>query len=322
MKNILPIIYKITLSPEPEIPITTCTTRHYEVIFLNKKGKRIQLNEFPSDFKPKLLAISFDTRLAELTSIDHTNLEFGIHCLKPEPVLVSLTLDVPQNEITKKPNFPLSQKMISFTLMQKKDHCCVCIDPGHGGHDGGAQGACEKDGKKVQEKDLTQAIANLVYDEINKIECCKPFLTKADAGTFLEPKDRPKKCEEKGCTGFFVSIHMNSVDSKDAKGTEGYYPQKDQKNEKASKASKDCAEKLAKSISETLGTTNRGAKNDRNLAVLREGSKDIPAVLIETGFISNEDECKKLINPDNQKKIAKSIAEIICKCCSEYAKTK
>ena len=67
--------------------------------------------------------------------------------------------------------------------------------------------------------------------------------------------------------------------------------------------------KLGKAVLTEIGTINRLHKNNveqAGFAVLK--APDIPSILIETAFISNPEEEKKLNNPQYQDKMAESIA--------------
>jgi len=96
----------------------------------------------------------------------------------------------------------------------------------------------------------------------------------------------------------FVSIHCNAATNTDAKGTETFCI-----------ATGDDSEKLAtciqKQIVSSLGTVDRGVKTD-NFYVLR--LTDCPAVLVETAFISNEDDEKMLADENIRNQFAAAIA--------------
>ena len=80
----------------------------------------------------------------------------------------------------------------------------------------------------------------------------------------------------------FCSIHANAGGGK---GTEVYIYSKSSK-------SYDVAKTVLGAICDKLKTVDRGVKEGRNLAVLR-GTK-APAILVETAFIDNEEDAKKL----------------------------
>ena len=102
-------------------------------------------------------------------------------------------------------------------------------------------------------------------------------------------------------TFFFISIHCNSVESPYAEGTETWYCS-------GSEAGRLLAECIQDQIVDSLNTVDRGIKvavpGKNGLYVLT--NTDMPAVLVELAFISNEDDEKLLRN--NQDDFARAIA--------------
>ncbi len=82
----------------------------------------------------------------------------------------------------------------------------------------------------------------------------------------------------------FISIHCNASPNSTANGTEVY-------TYNTSSKALPLAKKIQSKIVEILGTTDRGTKT-ANFAVLRRTS--MPAVLVETAFISNQKDSEKL----------------------------
>jgi N-acetylmuramoyl-L-alanine amidase len=112
----------------------------------------------------------------------------------------------------------------------------------------------------------------------------------------------------------FVSIHHNTAGAT-AKGVEVYYSSSAQDDtfgggysaERLAK-SKDLAAAVSSNIASAVGTPNRGAK-DSAFKVVR--NTKMPAILIETGFISNPEEAKRCADPNSQTKVVKAIADAI-----------
>jgi N-acetylmuramoyl-L-alanine amidase len=96
----------------------------------------------------------------------------------------------------------------------------------------------------------------------------------------------------------FVSIHCNSFSDPSANGTETWY-------HASSKNGKKLADYIQKQLVSTTKLVNRGIKT-ANYQVLRD--TNMPAVLIETAFISNMKECAMLGDPYWQDEFAKAIA--------------
>lgn len=169
----------------------------------------------------------------------------------------------------------------------------ITIDAGHGGSEAGAIGCL---GHK--EKDINLQIAQNLKDKLVLLGA-EVFMTRDD-DSYVDLYERVNKSNYFDAD-IFLSIHNNSLpDSKadtDATGTEVYYfyPQ-----------SKDLARILAKSISDSTGFKNGGAKG-QSFAVIRN-TQSI-AVLIEVGYMINPDDNSKLINANFQDKISDGIIE-------------
>lgn len=104
-----------------------------------------------------------------------------------------------------------------------------------------------------------------------------------------ETPSRPNVCGTANASGadIFVSIHCNSAGNPGAEGTETLIYSTGGEAEKL-------AECIQSQIVNALGTLDRGVKLRPDLAVLRETT--MPAVLVETAFISNQDDAFKLQN--------------------------
>ncbi|UNK20595.1 N-acetylmuramoyl-L-alanine amidase family protein [Paenibacillus sp. N3/727] len=174
----------------------------------------------------------------------------------------------------------------------------VVIDAGHGAHDPGAIGVTQK-----KEKDFTLALALKVGKLLEKEQNIDVVLTRSN-DTFLELKDRVKIANDLKADAF-VSIHANSGPSA-ATGTETYYQRE---------ASKSLANVLHKHIIGATGLKDRGVKNG-NFHVIRE--TNMPAVLLEVGFLSNTNDESKLFNTNFQNAVAESIVVGL----KEYLKVK
>lgn len=121
---------------------------------------------------------------------------------------------------------------------------------------------------------------------------------------------------------FFISIHHNAVDGiPEANGIESYYSvsAKDDNYGSGVDAERVAkSKKLAKLINDNivkkLNAADRGVKSDEqsasgSLFVLR--NTNMPAVLVETGFLSNEKEAERCADSNSQQLVAEAIAEVI-----------
>lgn len=118
----------------------------------------------------------------------------------------------------------------------------------------------------------------------------------------------PKRCRiaNDKKVDMFISIHLNSAENKDANGIETLmYPTKNRKTH-------DLADTVQTKLILATGARNRSVKARENLYVLKH--TNMPAILIETGFISNREEALKLNDPEYQRKICTAILEGILTC--------
>ncbi|MEG1442448.1 MAG: N-acetylmuramoyl-L-alanine amidase [Oscillospiraceae bacterium] len=171
----------------------------------------------------------------------------------------------------------------------------IFIDPGHGGYDPGAVGNGV----------IEQAINLNVSKELNRLLKEAGYSTKIYRTTTTENvlsnknadlRNRANMANEWGAD-YFVSIHTNSSVNPLANGALGTVSEK-------------LARSILDSIVNTLGSKDNGVRA-ANFAVLR--LTNMPAVLVELGYLSNSTEALNLNSPAWQKAVAKAIFEGIYK---------
>ena len=177
----------------------------------------------------------------------------------------------------------------------------VVIDAGHGGTDSGAVS-----GSRI-EKNINLSIALKTESELKTRGYTVKMVRTNDSTITLN--DRAKFANDLGAD-LFISIHQNSFTSSSANGTEVYYTTSEpdsgfptQSSNKLSK-SKEVANLTCNNIASAIGTYNRGIK-DGNLTVLR--NTKMPSILIECGFITNDQDFLKISSDNYQNKIAQAI---------------
>ena len=171
----------------------------------------------------------------------------------------------------------------------------IVIDAGHGGKDPGAINGTYK------EADAALDISHLLAEELIK-KGYKAIMTRSD-DTFIELYDRCKIANYYNAD-LFISIHLNASTNKSAYGIETWcHPNSIKGNRFAGL--------VQYALISELQARDRGFKQSSGLCVLNHTKA--PAILIETGFISNDDECKKLFNGEYQKRIIKAIIRAIDK---------
>ncbi|MCB1081337.1 MAG: N-acetylmuramoyl-L-alanine amidase [Chlamydiia bacterium] len=178
---------------------------------------------------------------------------------------------------------------------QKKE--LIVIDPGHGGFDIGATV------QSVEEKALALQTATLVKQYLHD-KGYRVILTRS-RDVFVSLKKRTSIANDTK-SKLFVSIHFNAFKGTDVKGIEIYYYNKGDKGRQT--ASKKLAQLVLNGLIAATGTPSRGVKTG-NFHVIRE--TNMPAILIEGGFITNPQERTHLKDKKYVEKMAQSIADAI-----------
>ncbi|MDZ8035352.1 N-acetylmuramoyl-L-alanine amidase [Nostoc sp. DedSLP04] len=169
----------------------------------------------------------------------------------------------------------------------------IVLDPGHGGKESGASGPTG-----YLEKDVNLVVSKLLRDELVKEGATVVMTREDDKEVSLVERQAIISQEEPAIA---LSIHHNSLpDDGDAEKTKGfgafwYQPQ-----------AHSLAIFLQNYVVKKLGRPSYGVFWD-NLALTRPA--DAPSVLLELGFMSNPDEFEQVVNPEEQKKMAKAIAQ-------------
>lgn len=175
----------------------------------------------------------------------------------------------------------------------------VVIDAGHGGSDPGAIGYYQ--GTRYNEKDLTLSIAKKV-EALLTAQGISVIMTRS-GDVFPTLDERPALANQMNAA-LFVSIHINSAETSAAAGSEIYYSNSNN-GDAYGVTSKELAQAISKEVVGLTGQKNRGVKAE-NFLVIRKSN--MPAVLLEVGFISNETELGNMISDSFQQKVAQGVA--------------
>lgn len=181
----------------------------------------------------------------------------------------------------------------------------VIVDAGHGGADGGAVGV----GGSI-EAELNLAIAKKVRAFLEK-KCYNVIMIRetADGVETSGESIREKKLSDmrhrlslvnESGADIFVSIHMNTFSDGSYHGAQVFYSG----NGEGSKALAECLQTSLKKLDET--NTRRAKKADGGIYLLKRAN--IPAVIAECGFLSNEKEERALSDEIYQRKLAACIS--------------
>lgn len=245
----------------------------------------------------------------------------------PHQAIQTLPLTSEQDEklpLTNKPAIKNGARLIT-----------IAIDAGHGGEDPGARGA-----NGSREKDITLAIAKKLKQQIDAEPNMRGMLTR-DADFFIPLHGRVVKARNMQAD-LFVSIHADAFIRPEARGSSvfalsekgatsasaRYLAKKENESDLIGGVSLDTRDinlaktlldlsqtqtindslKLGKLVLGKIGeinTLHKGSVEQAGFAVLK--SPDIPSILVETAFISNPEEERKLNDDDYRDKLAASI---------------
>ncbi len=210
----------------------------------------------------------------------------------------------------------------------------IVIDPGHGGHDFGAPGYL----KGVHEKDVVLAISKKLARKMRRELKCEVIMTRTK-DRFISLEERTALANTKNAD-IFISIHTNAIRNHRAYGIETYFlnlaTDKDamrvaarenaittknisdletiltdlMKNAKINESSR-LAGHVQKSLNRVLRKKysrikNKGVKQAPFYVLI---GAQMPSILVETSFISNPRECKRLINPTYQNRLCDAIIQ-------------
>ncbi len=166
----------------------------------------------------------------------------------------------------------------------------VAIDPGHGGSDPGAIGP---DG--VREKDVVLAIARDLHALLAERHIDTVMVR--DGDDFVPLDDRASIAQRAGAT-LFVSIHANASVDGAANGVQTFY---------YTAQSLPLAQAVLEELSRASGLAPRGTAQARFEVLL--DNPQIPAILVETAFVTNPREEQMLRDPRTQQLLARGIFE-------------
>lgn len=216
----------------------------------------------------------------------------------------------------------------------------IVIDPGHGGKDPGAVGYSNK----VLEKDITLSIAQKLKEKIEANTSIKVYLTR-NGDSFVSLRERTEFANDVEAD-LFLSVHVNAHSSEEVKGIEVYYLSTARTDDaRATEALENAVVYHYEGGQEAIDKYNDldfiltdMAQNEHlqeshdlcvtvqtNLIELTEGidrgvkqadfyvlrGAFMPAILIESGFITNKKEERKLARESYQENIVQALYQSI-----------
>ncbi len=218
----------------------------------------------------------------------------------------------------------------------------ICVDAGHGGSEHGKESP-----RGVLEKDVNLALARAVRDRIQEELGLEVVMTRDD-DRMVDLYERTEIANTAGCD-LFISIHCNSWFHSGTNGFESYFlsparsesEQALQRFENTAGGGSDVqaprgdvefilwdlvqneyiaesstfAEYIQREMTSRLGIASRGVKQASFIVL--QGAR-MPAVLIETAFLSNPSEERLLVDPGFQRRVADGVVASIRKMQDRY----
>lgn len=192
----------------------------------------------------------------------------------------------------------------------------IVIDAGHGGEDGGA----EVDG--VLEKDINLSIAGKLSEILRLCGCRVTEIRDedfsvydSDAQTLREKKvsDLKRRVEiaNENDNNILVSIHQNKFDNSAYSGAQLFYSS----NHDDSRV---LAESIRSAITSLLQKDNTRELKPAGSDIYLLDHAEVPAVIVECGFLSNQQERSKLMDDDYQNEMAYAVAMGVLEYINAY----
>jgi N-acetylmuramoyl-L-alanine amidase len=316
---------------EPRFRLTGPTT--YEIL-IPKAGKSLAVtSEFVGD---SLVADVFptvsDSGVVVRIGLKQATTPLSFVLAASDGVPDRIVIDVPA------PPNPENEMKLQEQMseMKRSKRLIVAIDPGHGGDDTGALGY-----RRLPEAEIVLAIAKKLKAELEDIPGDSAFLTRS--GDYFVPLRKRVELARQLQADVMISIHCNASRNREATGTEVYFLSLTGATDEASRSlaeaenaadliggvpketgndllgilfdlrqndtvrrSSELAENLVDALRDEDRLSTRGVKQ-AGFVVLK--APDIPAVLVETAFITNAREAAMLKDPQFQSKVAERLSD-------------
>ncbi len=190
------------------------------------------------------------------------------------------------------------KKRTEQAIPKKVKNKVIVIDPGHGGLDTGASRG------NVLEKDLTLDIALKLRECLRDMGFKNIIMTRSTDKTLT--LDERVQIANNNNADIFISVHINASVKTEINGIETHY---------YSDNGYKVAKVIHKELMENVNATDRGLFKSKFYVI---NHTEAPAVLLELGFISNEQERSSLKSDKRQMGSAQAIADGIVNYLTEY----
>lgn len=202
------------------------------------------------------------------------------------------------------------EKYVNSDKVEKKEYTVV-LDAGHGSSDSGKVGI-----NGVLEKDINLSISKETKKHLEK-KGIRVVMTRDKDESLAEGENGNQKVQDMKARvkrindtkpNLAVSIHQNSYHEESIHGAQVFYYEHSESGEKDARI-------LQEALLAVDPDNTRQVKANTTYYLLKR--TEVPILIIECGFLSNQEEAEKLASEDYQKEIAKAIANGIESCLKD-----
>ena len=202
------------------------------------------------------------------------------------------------------------EKYVNSDKVEKKEYTVV-LDAGHGSSDSGKVGI-----NGVLEKDINLSISKKTKKYLEK-KGIRVIMTRDKDESLAEGENGNRKVQDMKARvkrindtkpDLAVSIHQNSYHEESIHGAQVFYYEHSESGEKDARI-------LQEALLAVDPDNTRQVKANTTYYLLKR--TEVPILIVECGFLSNQEEAEKLASEDYQKEIAKAIANGIESCLKD-----
>lgn len=202
------------------------------------------------------------------------------------------------------------EKYVNSDKVEKKGYTVV-LDAGHGSSDSGKVGI-----NGVLEKDTNLSISKKTKKYLEKKGICV-IMTRNKDESLAEGENGNRKVQDMKARvkrindtkpDLAVSIHQNSYHEESIHGAQVFYYEHSESGEKDARI-------LQEALLAVDPDNTRQVKANTTYYLLKR--TEVPILIVECGFLSNQEEAEKLASEDYQKELAKAIANGIESCLKD-----
>ena len=202
------------------------------------------------------------------------------------------------------------EKYVNSDRVEKKEYTVV-LDAGHGSSDSGKVGI-----NGVLEKDINLSVSQKTKKYLEK-KGIRVVMTRDKDESLAEGENGNRKVQDMKARvkrindtkpDLAVSIHQNSYHEESIHGAQVFYYEHSESGEKDARI-------LQEALLAVDPDNTRQVKANTTYYLLKR--TEVPILIVECGFLSNQEEAEKLASEDYQKEIAKAIANGIESCLKD-----